>query len=197
MPSFPLSLAKFFPRFRLRASPTYLPEEPSLWVCLPTSPPFPFSVLVCRAMLWELWDQGSPSSSATNLLWSSPKLQNPANLEFFHLYTKRQDQMFSGVPSGSVPVCNQTAQFTFYTFLFSEYKIISNHSKVQNHFSLQHCHKQHSPLPPPPPYSRQIISYWFRLLNQTASSLWTDRSLFDFSVSFSNHNGAQSFPGAQ
>lgn len=51
--------------------------------------------------------------------------------------------MFSGGPSGSVPVCNQTAQFTFYTLLFSEYKIISvcniainNTSSPPNHFLL-------------------------------------------------------------
>ena len=48
---------------------------------------------------------GSPSSSATHLLWSSPKSPNSASLEFFHLLNEEAELDDSWVPSRSASVC--------------------------------------------------------------------------------------------
>lgn len=88
MASPPLFPAMVLPMRQAQRKP-YLPHGPSLRACLSTPPLFPFSVLMWRAMLWELQDRESPSSSATNVPWSSPKLLGPASLEIFHLLNKQ------------------------------------------------------------------------------------------------------------
>lgn len=124
------------PTLRLKANPTSSGAF-SLSSFLRTSS-ISFSILVPKALLWELRDRGSPFRSATNLLCELAQVTESCQgwiFFFFYLLNYEVELDSSGVPSRSA-------------FVFGSPSPLSPpfcglYSKVQNHFSLQYCHIQH------------------------------------------------------
>lgn len=163
MPSFPLSLAKFFPCFKLRASPTS-PRRLLSGFVYPQLLPFLFQSW-CTEPCFGSYGTRDPLPALLPICCGAhPSYGTLLTLNFFIFIQRGRTRCFLGSLLGLYLSVTRLPSSHFTLFW------------VQNHFSLQHCQRQYFFPPKLFPIGLGSLTRQQALCGQTFSSLF-DSSL--------------------